>query len=537
MALSLGILAAVTKSGWSLLPKLCALGGFILLISVTISKIWRNISSRSFRAQHGCKPCRKFPLRDPVLGLDFIITNIRAFQNHRFLELLSSRFRKAGPTWEVRGFHRRSIFTADPENVKTLLSLRFKDFTLGGRQRIMGPLLGQGVFASDGDEWAHSRALLRPNFAKEQVADLSLIETHVSHLFRLLPSDGSTVDLQPLFHRFTLDSATDFLFGKATSTLVNAKELDLAFAKALRYSLDHMAFLLIAGPLRRFWKNDPEFNKSNKICRSYVDTFVDQVLEYKKGESPVVNILAEEGGIRRNSFLRDLANATNDKGKIRGELLSLLLAGRDTTASLLNSLFYHFSRRPDVWAKLREEISTLGDRRPTYAELRALKYAKFCINEGKSFQSLCCNSTANHDPALRLYPPVPTSAKVAVRDTILPRGGGPDGEAPIYIPKGLKVLYSTYSMHRRLDIWGEDADEFRPERWDGAKHSWEYLPFNGGPRVCLGQQHAITETLYIITRFVQEFQSIEARDNLPWTETLGLTVTPGHVRVGLCRPT
>lgn len=63
----------------------------------------------------------------------------------------------------------------------------------------------------------------------------------------------------------------------------------------------------------------------------------------------------------------------------------------------------------------------------------------------------------------------------------------------------------------------------------------EYLPFNGGPRMCLGQQYAITETLYIITRFVQEFQSIEARDNLPWTETLGLTVTPAHVRVGLFR--
>lgn len=63
----------------------------------------------------------------------------------------------------------------------------------------------------------------------------------------------------------------------------------------------------------------------------------------------------------------------------------------------------------------------------------------------------------------------------------------------------------------------------------------EYLPFNGGPRACLGQQYAITETLYIITRFVQEFRSIEARDNLPWTETLGLTVTPAHVRVSLCR--
>lgn len=318
-----------------------------------------------------------------------------------------------------------------------------------------------------------------------------------------------------------------------------------------------MAFLLIAGPLRRFWKGDPEFRRSNQICRSYVDTFVDEVLAYKKREAPVGTVV-EEGGIRRNSFLKDLASATNDKGKIRGELLSLLLAGRDTTASLLSSLFYHISRRPDVWDKLREEVDVLGGSRPTYAELRNLTYAKYCINEGKCPMSLGSNCTAKCFLALRLYPPVPTSAKVAVRDTVLPRGGGADGKSPIYIPKGLKVLYSTYSMHRRRDIWGADADEFRPERWVGARHSWvskwlllndnpirpwhlltclikEYLPFNGGPRACVGQQYAITETLYIITRFVQEFRSIEARDNMPWTETLGLTVTPANVRICLCR--
>lgn len=393
MALSLEVLAAATTSGWRSLAKLFALTVFLLLVLGVASKLRKDLSSRSFRAQHGCKPCRKFPMRDPILGLDFIITNIRAFRNHRFLELLSSRFREAGPTWEVRGFHRRSVFTADPENVKALLSLRFKDFTLGGRQRIMGPLLGQGVFASDGEEWAASRALLRPNFAREQVADLGLIEAHVARLFRLLPGDGAaTVDLQPLFHRFTLDSATDFLFGKPTSTLIDARAEDLEFARALRYSLDHMAFLLIAGPLRRFWKGDPEFRRSNQVCRSYVDTFVDEVLAYKKDRAPVGTAAVEDGGIRRNSFLRDLASATDDKGKIRGELLSLLLAGRDTTASLLSSLFYHISRRPDVWAKLGEEVAALDGRRPTYAELRDLTYAKYCINEGNS-ASPCMTQT------------------------------------------------------------------------------------------------------------------------------------------------
>lgn len=130
------------------------------------------------------------------------------------------------------------------------------------------------------------------------------------------------------------------------------------------------------------WKGDPDFRRSNKVCRSYVDPFVDEVLAYKKRGAAPAGTAVEDGGIRRNSFLRDLARATDDKGKIRGELLSLLLAGRDTTASLLSSLFYHISRRPDVWAKVGEEVAALDGRRPTYAELRDLTYAKYCINEG-----------------------------------------------------------------------------------------------------------------------------------------------------------
>lgn len=318
------------------------------------------------------------------MGLDFIRNNIKAFKSHRFLELMSSRVTDAGPTWQVRVFlTRKSVFTADPENVKTILSLNFKDFKLSGRRPLMGPLLGRGIFTSDGNEWAHSRALLRPNFAKEQVADLALIELHIDHLFKLLPMDGTDIDLQPLFHRFTLDSATDFLFGRSTNTLADAKKEDLEFAKALRYSLDHMAFLLVAGRIRKLWKADEQFAKSTEICRSYVNGFVDEVMRYKNGEKPNA-VLLEIGESRRNSFLRDLAQATDDKDKIRGELLSLLLAGRDTTASLLSSLFWHFSRRPDVWQHLREEVAVLNNERPTYAQLRELKYARYCINEGKS---------------------------------------------------------------------------------------------------------------------------------------------------------
>ena len=97
---------------------------------------------------------------------------------------------------------------------------------------------------------------------------------------------------------------------------------------------------------------------------------------------------------------------------------------------------------------------------------------------------------------LRLYPSVPVNDRKANKTTLLPIGGGPDRTAPVLIPKGASVAYSIYAMHRRPDLYGMDAELFRPERWDEdmPMHSdkiaaaWGYLPFNGGPRICLGSK-------------------------------------------------
>jgi cytochrome P450 len=83
----------------------------------------------------------------------------------------------------------------------------------------------------------------------------------------------------------------------------------------------------------------------------------------------------------------------------------------------------------------------------------------------------------------------------------------------VYVKKGMQVDYSVYVMQRRKDLWGEDADEFRPDRWDGRKSGWEYLPFNGGPRICIGQQFALTEAGYVIVRLAQRFERIEGVGN------------------------
>jgi cytochrome P450 len=86
------------------------------------------------------------------------------------------------------------------------------------------------------------------------------------------------------------------------------------------------------------------------------------------------------------------------------------------------------------------------------------------------------------------------------------------------------VMYNVYAMHRRTDFWGADAHLFRPERWEeNAKHGWEYLPFNGGPRICLGQQYALTEASYTVVRLMQHFDSLENADPHPRQEPIKLS--------------
>jgi cytochrome P450 len=130
----------------------------------------------------------------------------------------------------------------------------------------------------------------------------------------------------------------------------------------------------------------------------------------------------------------------------------------------------------------------------------------------------------------RMYPTVPINSRRSIVDTTLPRGGGPDGNSPVFVPKGTEINYSVYVMHRSKELWGPDADEFVPERWQGRKVGFEYLPFNGGPRICLGQQFALTEAGYITVRLLQRFDRIDdsAMAGVPLEWYLTLTGRPKH---------
>lgn len=123
-------------------------------------------------------------------------------------------------------------FTSDPKNIQAMLATQFNDFSLGdARIGNMGASLGSGIFTQDGKPWEHSRALLRPNFVRDQVSDLDLEENHVQNLLKVMPiqSDGWTAEtnIQQLFFRLTIDSATEFLFGESVDSQLSEAGLGL----------------------------------------------------------------------------------------------------------------------------------------------------------------------------------------------------------------------------------------------------------------------------------------------------------------------
>ncbi|KAF2671649.1 cytochrome P450 52A12 [Microthyrium microscopicum] len=497
----------------------------------------------------GCEKPHTVPARLPF-GIGLIWDVLQADKAKRLPHYLIARFEAA---WKDLGrpegtVRVRSppcewrITTSDPKNIQAVLATQFKDFALGeNRSGGFAPLLGVGIFTSDGDQWAHSRALLRPQFSRDQVADLSTEERHVQTLIKVIdnhpidPDTGKTkpIDLLPLFFNLTLDTATEFLFGDSADSqltllpdglkpndLKPKHPVNIDFAVAFDKSQRIIAFCSRLGPL--WWLGHifcPSLKPLTRQVHEYVDYYVRLALDTPinnnpedkpRNDTPFNDKLNDE----RYVFLRALALTTRDPIELRSQLLNVLLAGRDTTASLLGWLFLLLADPQYTTIRLKLRKTILQDfgtfenpRNLTFAELKSCTYLQWCLNE-----------------ALRLFPVVPINARRAIVDTSLPRGGGPQGDKPIFIPKGTEVVYMVYVMHRRRDIWGEDANVFRPERWAGKRSGWEYLPFNGGPRICIGQQFALTEAGYVTVRLMQRYSEIEggssdaARHNLTLTD-------------------
>jgi cytochrome P450 len=338
---------------------------------------------------------------------------------------------------------------------------------MGRRRDITFPMFGDGIFNQEGAAWKHSRELLRSPLQHKHYENLDVFKQSVDDLIDILSSQSGVVDLQPLFFRLTLDVTTEFLFGESVKSLKVPKSAgEQTFGEAFNTAQEFVT--------KRF--RLPDFywmiggSKFRKACND-VHYFADQIIDRNLSRS------SEKSRV----FLDVVAESTADREALRGQIINLLVAGRDTTACLLTWTFFLLVRHPKVLEKLREGINRdcSDPASLTRTDLRKMGYLQNVLKE-----------------TLRLYPSVPVNTRTANKTTVLPTGGGPDRTAPVLIPKGSTVAYSVYAMHRRPDLYGMDAELFRPERWDEdmpmhrdkTNAVWGYLPFNGGPRICLGRK-------------------------------------------------
>lgn len=345
----------------------------------------------------------------------------------------------------------------------------------------------------------------------------------------------------PLFFCFTMDTATDFLFGENVGALaaVEKQDLDLSsnpsgekkatatddgamaasqeFADALRVAGDGTLMRIRLQSL--YWIADGmKFRSAIRTIWRFVDGYVDKALAAKaeaQGDSKesvdgkevhgLLEALVAQTTDRRDLISQSLGTfrgpAFSPRMEVFGRKLTritaVMIAGRDTTAGLLGWCIIRLALHPDIYATLRERIlqDFPQNSQPTFSQLKSCRPLQHFIQE-----------------VLRLHSTVPVNNRMALRDTTLPVGGGKDQRSPVAVKAGQTIVFSVYVMHRRKDLWGEDALEFRPSRWEERVPAWQWLPFLGGPRVCLGQQFALTEAAFLLVRLLREFDGVEPVD-------------------------
>ena len=344
----------------------------------------RHRQVSAYCRQYGCVK----PLASPdsgLIGLQLILTFRARHKAKKLFEGHVSRYVEYGTTHATSFLGRTLVMTIEPENIKTILANKFDDFGLGKRLKAFSPLLTGGIFVNDGEPWKHSRALVRPAFTRSQVADLKSFEIHTQELIAKIPKDGSTVDLGPLFFRLTLDQASEFLLGKSVNSQSGEEDSPAArFGIAFDHAVSSLGDIGTSGIMSYLWPNR-RFFKNCGTARGFVENFVQEARKRRAshlcgGKDLPTNEMPESG---RYVFLDELAKVIDDPRQMTDELLSILLAGRDTTASMLTSAFNILGKRPDIWGRLRAEADFLGGEPPDYETLRNMKYLKYFLNESK----------------------------------------------------------------------------------------------------------------------------------------------------------
>ncbi|KAJ7689585.1 cytochrome P450 monooxygenase CYP63 [Mycena rosella] len=450
-------------------------------------------------------------------NLDVALRVVKSFEEGYVLQIFADLLREYDTTTvNTRLFWDDQIITVDENFMKFVSATGFSHFEKGilWHERI-DKLLGTGLFNAEGELWKTGRATTRPFFAKERISDFEIFERTTAHALDLFASrsrDDLPIDVQDLMSRFTLDSASEFLFGIKLDTLSQPLTVpgkvklgpkgSVPIDGATEFDEFTEAFERVAVVITRrgtqgnTWPLLELFEDKTESSIATIMNWMEPVVERALAEKDSRKRAGVETAANENVFLDFLASRTDDVEHIRYELITYLIASRDTTASLLTFVMYFFAMYPAVCDRLRNEIlAALGsERSPTYDALRNLKYLRAVLNE-----------------TLRLFPSAPLIARTSPNTPLVIPASQ---QHALYFPPRTQVMMVSLILHRRQDLWGEDAHEFRPERWlDPATTAkvdttpFMYCPFSGGPRICIGQEFALNQAGFFVVKLLQHFKA------------------------------
>lgn len=356
----------------------------VALVFACIRAFVTHRKAQRFIRLHGCQPP---PLENSFdfLGLRKILVSTRTFLKQESLNTIVGIFSKHGNTYQTRVLTSRVIFTCDPQNIRQILATGFNDWESSPlRGHLFKPLLTHSIFQVDGPHWKITREKYRheARFSSlRSILDLTRQEQSVQHLLNRIP-DGKPFDLYMLFRHLMMDLTTGFCLGDPAGSLtLHQTHEKKEYAEAISDIQQHIATGGFVGPLVLLM-SQKQMRKDTKIIHCFVDKYIDEALAKPIAYDQTDNKSSEP---KSYNILNSLAEHTRDKLELRDYVTTILIAGTESSSSLLSSVMYLLARNEHVFLKLRQTVlDVVGHEIPTYAQIKGLAYLRCVINEGSS---------------------------------------------------------------------------------------------------------------------------------------------------------
>ncbi|XP_010431923.1 PREDICTED: alkane hydroxylase MAH1-like [Camelina sativa] len=424
------------------------------------------------------------------------------------------------------------LFTVDPANIHYILSSNFSNYTKGADFKEVFDVFGEMIFSSDAELWKNQRKAAQYMLNHQGFQKLSMSTTRRKLYDGLVPlfdqccEEEKVVDLQEVFKRFTFDT-TFFLVTGCDPKSLSIEMPEVEYAKALDDLGEGIFYrhikpkflwklqnLFGLGQEKRMTEADATFDRvSAKYISAKREEIRSKGIDHHQSDGESEDLLSSH--IKLDTTKYELLKPSEDKF-LRDTILAFNLAGRDTMASALSWFLWLLSQNPQVVTKIRKEIIDKS-------------ISKTGSNVLENLDKLVYLHAALYE-SMRLYPPVVFQRKSPIKADLLPSGHKVDANSVI-------IIY-LYGLGRMTAVWGEDATEFKPERWisgtGGLRHSpsFKFLSFNAGPRTCPGKQLAMTLMKTVVVEILQNYdikvikgQKIEPESGLMLHMKHGLRVT------------